>query len=215
MKHILVCTLLLSCLICVGQGKDRFKKGDGTQEEPVEQQKEEPTPKTKEAKKDANFWDKVVFGGTAGASFGNNTFILIAPTMGYQFTKKYVAGAGFLYQYQSLSLFNAQTGQIERGAYTSSTYGPLVYNYFNLLPMVYVGAQFEYLNFDNPILDINGRWRGEVENVWAPVLFLELGYSQQIGSKGAIRLGARYNILHDPNRSPYASPFYPAIGFFF
>jgi hypothetical protein len=212
MKHLLFGIFLLCSLSAFSQGKDRFRKGDT----PTNTAREEKEAEADQQKKTMppSLWDRVVFGGNASAQFGTSTFILVAPKVGYRVTERYTAGLGFLYQYASLATINRQTGVVTRGAFKSSTYGPLVFNFYNVTDFAYVGAQAEYLNHD--ILYYNPN-TGDyfTERAWTPVLFLEVGYRQALGSKGAVQLGLKYNVLHENGRSPYGSAWFPVIGFFF
>lgn len=212
MKHLLFGIFLLSSLSLFSQGKDRFKKGDTSSKERIEEEDTSPEKERKTAP--MSFWDRVVFGGNASAQFGTNTFVLVAPKVGYRFTERYMAGVGFLYQYTSLATINRQTGAVNRGAFKSSTYGPVVFNYYSVTDFAYVGAQGEYLNHDILYYNTN---TGDyfTRRAWTPVLFLEVGYRQAIGSKGAVQLGLKYNVLHQDGTSPYGSPWFPVIGFFF
>ena len=83
MKNLL---LLIFLLFSVGLSaqNERFKKGGKSADKPAEQNEAPETPKKAVATKKASWTDKLIFGGGAGASFGNNTNIFLAPQVGYQ-----------------------------------------------------------------------------------------------------------------------------------
>ncbi len=215
MKKITTLLLLLFSVAVLAQGKDRFEKGGGSKESPETTREAEQDAPREKSFSESDFWDRLVFGGNASIAFGNTTAIFVSPSVGYRATERYTVGTGFIYQYLSLSAVD-QNGNLIRGYVKTSTYGPLLFNYFNITELLYVGAQFEYLNHDAPIVDpLTGNWFGDTERIWSPVLFIEAGYTQRIGNRGAVRLGLRYNVLDQGIRSPYASPWFPVLGFFF
>lgn len=214
MKYLFALFFLASSVVCFGQGRDRFEKGgDKGSTEQQEEKDQQPTKQKLEASGKESLLDKLVFGGNASLAFGTNTLVFLSPTVGYRVTDKLILGTGVIYQYLSLA-GRDQQGNLIRGAFKSQTIGPLFYGAYSVTDFLYTGVQFEYLRHDAPILDRNGVFI-DSERIWSPVLFLELGYTQQIGERGMLRLGIRYNVLHQGIRAPYASPFFPVIGVFF
>lgn len=191
------------------QVNERFKKKG--EEKPKEKvQKVEKTPKENQKPVIQTNWDNLVYGGNLSLAFGTNTFVYIAPTVGYKVTDKFIPGAGFIYQYAKYDqAYNAATQSFQSFEFESQIYGPKFL--INYIPndYVYGGIQFEYLNHD--VANFVTR---ELDRDWTSVLFLELGLVQPIGKKGFVQIGMKYNVLHDFD-SPYASPLIPSIGFFF
>lgn len=208
----LLSTLLFSfCFSAIGQENERFKnknkKGEETTEEASEAgnvDEERPS-----IRRRLGISDRLVFGGNLSLSFGNNSLIYIAPAIGYQITEKLIAGGGYIYQYAKFSrAFNPNTNQFEPFNYESTIHGPKFFAYYNPVEIIYVGSQLEYLNHD--VLNFPSQ---ETTRQWTPVLFLEIGYFQKIGS-GGVMIGMRYNVLHDVD-SPYNSALIPTVGLFF
>ncbi len=201
--------------------QDRFKtkQKDGTENQKdstAVDDKSTEEPKTSTSTKQRptaaptdGLWDKVVIGGNVSLSFGSYTFIYLAPSLGYKFTDKLVAGPGFIYQYAKISAYDFNGNKI--GDFTNTVYGPKAFANYTIAEQFYGGLQMEYLNHKVPVS--TGTTTYELENTWTPVLFLEAGYSSRIGRKGFAQIGLRYNVLHGPE-SPYGSPFFPVISFF-
>ncbi len=209
--------------LVLAQNTERFKKSSKkeeapvqTDEEPVIRGREVQQPEVSEVTEDGFDWDKLVYGGNISLTFGNNSFIYLAPSVGYRFRENFVAGAGFIYQYARISVaFNQIGGSFQQLSepIENQIYGPKFFaNYFPT-DYLFVGTQLEYLNHDLAFFDPNTS-NIFIDNVWTPVLFLEGGFTQQIGSKGFVLLGFRYNVLHDID-SPYISPWSPVIGIYF
>ncbi|MDZ7848328.1 MAG: hypothetical protein U5L96_17110 [Owenweeksia sp.] len=132
---------------------------------------------------------------------GGSAFIYLAPSVGYNFTKKFTGGIGFIYQYARVTY---QSGR----SFENSIYGPTLFANYRPLENFYVATQFEYLNHDFRASSLREN------NIWSPVWFIEGGMSQPIGEKGFATIGIRYNLLDNP-QSPYSSAWFPVIGIYF
>ncbi len=209
LKYIALFVLCIGTVISKAQINERFKKKDSQTTESSE--KEEPQLKqTPPASKEPSVWDKFLFGGNMSLTFGRNTFVYIAPTVGYKATEKIIVGGGFIYQYTRFTeAYNPFTNQFEPFEFETSVYGPKAIFTFIPNDFLYVGTQIEYLNHDVANFATN-----DLDRQWTTVLFLEGGIIQKIGKKSFVQLGMRYNLLHDVD-SPYGVAFIPTIGFFF
>ncbi len=197
----------------LAQNKERFKKSAGKESSPPEEAEEiveEPDQEEKLSVEKGSFdWGKVVYGGNLSLGFGTSTFIYLSPGIGYRTWEKFITGAGFIYQYTKVRWVGSASPKL-REPIENQICGPKVFaNYFPT-DYFYVGISFEYLNHgydprNNQIFS---------EKAWTSVLFLEAGFTKQIGSKGFAFGGIRYNLLHDMD-SPYASSFYPIFGIYF
>lgn len=190
------------------QVQERFKTKKGKETAPVEKEEAE--------KKKADWVDNILVGGNFSLNFSNtNTYIYLAPQVGYKFSDEFIAGVGFNYQYAKLrQAYDLNTGRMVKiDGVDNQVYGPKVFANYFVFEGVYLGVQGEVLNHDvyyyNPTTG-----RPYSNNEWTPVLFLEVGYSQEMGSKGVIQVGIRYNVLDDFD-SPYSTAFYPVIGIMF
>ncbi len=213
MKYLFTLCLFASSIVCFAQGRDRFEKGGDKEQTEENEPDQAPTKQKLTEDSKASFFDALVFGGNASAFFGTNTGVFLSPKVGYKVTNDLILGTGLIYQYLSAA-GRDNNGNIVRGAFTSQTVGPLFFGAYNVNDFLYVGAQFEYLRHDAPIVDRQGYFI-DSERIWSPVLFLEAGFTQTIGDNGMLRLGIRYNVLHQGIRSPYVSPWFPVIGVFF
>ena len=204
---------LLSSLSLSAQVKERFsQQGSETteQEEKQEELKRSSNPKGSSS----SFKDKLVFGGDAAIGFSNvSTFIYLAPSVGYLATDNLVLGTGYIYQYSKINRLYSNGGWIPYDAPGSTIHGPKAFFNFRFLEQFYVGSQFEYLNHDFGYYNSSTN-EEYFQNIWTPIWFLEGGFSRRIGRKGYAIVGVRFNIL-DNYQSPYATSWFPVIGFYF
>lgn len=219
---VLFILLFISTINLSAQVQDRFKtkkqtEAENKQEDAPEQDEEDDKANTKKSNQqmpkpnsEENIWDKVVIGGNASLSFGSYTFIYVAPTLGYKFTNNLIAGPGFIYQYAKISAYDFNGRKV--GDYTNTVYGPKAFVNYIVGEKFYGGLQYEHLNHKVPVVTSPSTY--ELQYTWTPVLFIEAGYISPIGRKGFAQIGLRYNVLHGPD-SPYGSPLFPFIGFFF
>lgn len=204
--------LLLLLVLSTGLSaqSDRFRKKPSDAKKP-------PKEKATEAPKKAvelppSIWDRLVFGGGAGLSFGTNTNIFLAPQVGYKINENWVAGLGYMYNYAEWNQILTSQGWVETD-FTNQIHGPNVFSNYNLLNTAFVGTQFELLNHDQYLYNFN-RGDFDVQNTWTPVWFVQGGFYQPVGDKGFMQVGLRLNLLHDES-SPYATSWAPIFQFFF
>ncbi|TFV93370.1 hypothetical protein E4S40_14030 [Algoriphagus kandeliae] len=147
-----------------------------------------------------SFKDRLYFGGNFGMQFGTITLIDVSPLAGVMITDRYSAGLGITYQYFDDRRYIGGS---------SSTYGWRVFNRYNVLPNIFLHAEFESINFDNYNL-LTDRF----ERIWANGLFLGGGYFAPFGGgRGGANFTFLYNVLHDNLRSPYGEPYVIRVGF--
>lgn len=133
----------------------------------------------------------LVVGGNLGASFGNITYVEIAPTIGYLFSPKYLAGLSGRYIY-----FEDQTFA-PIYTYKTNIYGGGVYNQYFFLENFLAHAEYELLNLDSPI---KRNTRINVQSV-----FLGGGYRSSFGGASYVSILLLYNLNETPE-SPYSNP---------
>lgn len=201
-----------------GQVQERFKKTEtdtNTQEQSEDRENtsaNKPTPATSQPQPKTDFWDNVIIGGGVSASFGTYTSLYLSPSVGYLLNDNWVVGGGYTYMYFKSNYYYAGNGNYVKGdSYENTIHGPNVFVNFFPFNGFYTGAQYEILNHDVPYYTTGGY---EVENQWTSVLWLQVGISQRVGSKGYVQLGLKYNVLHDYD-SPYGTAWFPVIGFMF
>lgn len=210
-KQFLLCSLLLAfCFTAFGQENERFKNKNKKSEEVVEEIEEtEVEERGTSIRQRLGISDRLIFGGNFSVNFGTNRFIYIAPSVGYKINEKLTSGGGYIYQYAKFSeVFNVQTQTFQAFDFESTVHGPKFFTYYAPIDILYLGTQVEYLNHEV----LRNFPSQETTNEWTPVLFLEVGYLQKIGS-GMVQIGMRYNVLHDFD-SPYNSALIPTIGIF-
>lgn len=145
------------------------------------------------------FKDRLYYGGNFGMQFGTVTLIDISPLVGVMITPKLSSGVGITYQYFNDRRFI--------GGQTSS-YGGRLFTRYNVLPNIFLHAEYESINFDNYNL-ISDRF----ERIWSNALFLGGGYFAPFGPRGGANFTFLYNVLHDNLRSPYGEPYVIRVGF--
>lgn len=147
-------------------------------------------------KSNNNFWQKVQFGGGIGLSFGNRyTDISVSPSAIYNVNEYFAVGLGAQYTYVKV-----------KEEYSSNLYGGSLITLFNPIPEIQLSAELEQLR-----VNVKGIGNNDFSsNFWNTGLFLGAGYRS-----GNVTIGARYNVLHDENKSAYSDAFMPFVRFYF
>ncbi|QNR25479.1 hypothetical protein [Croceimicrobium hydrocarbonivorans] len=189
---------------------DRFKKNPKSGQE---QKKEEAKPQNpSQAKKgETPLKDRIIYGGGAGLSFGNNTNIFLAPQVGYKVNDNWVVGAGYMYNYAKWNQIYTSQGFVNVD-FENQVHGPNIFTNYSVRSF-FVGTQFELLNHDVYRYNLN-TLDFDIDNQWTPVLFLQGGFKQDVGRKGQMLIGLRLNVL-DGGNSPYSTSWAPIFQIFF
>jgi hypothetical protein len=152
-----------------------------------------------------NWMERISLGGNFGASFGNSTFINLAPLVAYRFTDKFMAGGGFTYIYSRWKFPGYQ-------AVSNSIYGGRTMARYSLFPnfaptLEYEALNVPYLKQTDFGVEQDRRWIGN-PLVGATVLF-------PIGRRSNFGITGLYNLNYENNRmySPYGSPWVIRMGF--
>lgn len=145
-----------------------------------------------------SFFDRLYFGGGLGLSFGSQTYVEIAPIVGYKVTERFSTGLGLKYIYSKYhdDYFN----------YSSNIYGGGPFARFFVVEGLFLHAEYEWLNLEVPDPLSNRFYRDNISSV-----FLGGGYRQMIGSSSAFDILVLFNINESRN-SPYTNPIF-RIGF--
>jgi hypothetical protein len=143
-----------------------------------------------------DFWQNVQFGGGLGLSFGTGyTDISVAPSAIYNVNEYFAVGLGAQYTYVK-----------QKNLYNSNLYGGSLITLFNPIPEIQLSAELEQLR-----VNVKGTGNNVFSNnFWNTGLFLGAGYRS-----GNVTMGARYNVLHDENKSAYSDAFMPFVRFYF
>lgn len=143
------------------------------------------------------FWEKVQFGGGMGLNIGSGfTDISIAPSAIYNVNETVAIGTALQFGFIS-----------SKNHYTSFIYGGSVIGLINPIPQIQLSVELEELrvNTDYQLIGSNLS-----DNYWNTGLFLGAGYRT-----GNVTIGARYDVLHDPNKSVYNEAFMPFVRVYF
>ena len=141
--------------------------------------------------------DRLFFGGSLGASFGQYTYVELSPVVGYRVTEKLHAGVGITYMYYNDKYWH----------YEESVYGGNVFARYFFMESVFGIVQGGALR-GNGINEM-----GQIEKMTIPNLWLGVGYAQRLGGNGALMFSLLYDIIDDRN-SFYQNPLIQ-IGFGF
>lgn len=152
-----------------------------------------PITERKENQSSNKFTDKLFFGGNLGLQFGSQTYIEIAPIIGYKISERLSAGLGLKYIYYRIK------DNYSTFSYSTNIYGGGPFARFTLFEGLFLHGEYEILNLEVPDLYNNLRR----ENITS--VFLGGGYRQMIGNRSSIDLLILYNVNENRN-SPYPNP---------
>jgi len=147
------------------------------------------------------------FGGNLGATFGNTTFVDISPAIGYQFTHRFQAGLGLIYNYYSFRDW------ISGNRFSMSVYGVKPYAQFSVLQLpsfhIILRAEYGLLNYD-----VNFWWFREPKREWVHYPLLGGGVLLPVGQGGGIMIQAMWD-LYEKEHSIYSRNPIIQVGFMF
>ncbi len=153
------------------------------------------------------FKERLFYGGDLGLSFGNITFVRVAPIVGYNVSEKFGFGLGPSYQYWRIR------DQFSNSSLETSIYGLNTFARFFPLDQVYLQTDFELLNLRSQFRDSGNFFEPVDTRVTVPIWLVGVGYAQRSG-RGGFLLGVFYDLIQDRN-SPYGTDFIIRGGVFF
>ncbi|OOG78410.1 hypothetical protein [Algoriphagus sp. A40] len=145
------------------------------------------------------FKDRLYFGGNLGLQFGTVTLVDVSPLVGVMITPRLSGGVGATFQYYDDSRYQGAEG---------TSYGGRLFSRFNVLPNVFLHAEYESINWETYDYFVE-----DFRRTWSNALFLGAGYFAPFGSRGGANFTFLYNVLHDNQNSYYAEPYVIRIGF--
>jgi hypothetical protein len=146
-----------------------------------------------------HFWDKVQFGGGLGLGFGSGyTNISVMPSAIYNVNEVVSMGVGLQFGYL-----------YQKNYYESFVYGGSFITLVNPIPQVQLSAELEQVRVDTDYEE-NYYHPGYSDAYWNTALYLGAGYRT-----GNVTIGARYDVLYDPDKSLYGSGFMPFVRVYF
>jgi hypothetical protein len=132
--------------------------------------------------------ERVVLGGNLGLAFGTNTFLQVAPQVGYRLTPNFMAGVGGGYTYYKYGNFGAE-----------SLYSISGWSRLNVFEGIFLCTELESVN-----CTVYDRYnRATRENV--PLWLVGLGYASGSGDGLGVSMQLMFDLIGD-TRSPYANP---------
>jgi hypothetical protein len=165
---------------------------------------ESETKEKKTKKKSQDFASKLMYGGSFGAFFGQQTYIELSPKVGYKVNDRLVAGLGLNYIYFSTKDYGQR--------FVTHIYGPTVFAQYALLSGLFAYGEYNAYNVASylPIPPYTP------ERVWIGSAPVGLGYYSG-GQIGGVYLSILYDLINDP-ASPYYNggmPILLRVGFLF
>ncbi len=145
-----------------------------------------------------SFKDRVYFGGSFGAQFGDITFVELSPVMGFMIKRNLSAGVGITYRYY----------KDNRTDYTTNIYGGRLFARQNITFMklpLFLYAEYEYLGYEY-LVDTNPDGSFNTRRVWVPGLLIGGGYYQRIGNRAGFMVAILWNVIYDDRYTPYRNP---------
>jgi len=151
----------------------------------------------------ADFWNRVRYGGNLGLSFGTGyTAIQVAPQAIYQVNPYVGVGLGLNGSYVKRNFDRNDGFAGDNLDYSSTILGGSIIGIAQPIPEIQLSADFEYLNVNQNFEDDAFR----DDNYWVPALFIGAGYVN-----GPITIGARYDVLYNEGRSIYRNGIQPFV----
>lgn len=177
-------------------------------QDPGQDPTQEPKPRTSspsnfqnENSNKSSFTDRLFTGGDVSLQFGNQTYIQIAPLLGYRVTDQFSAGITGKYIYYSY------TDSYSAYKYKTNIYGGGVFMRYNVTQELFLHSEYEGLSIEVPFSVY------QLKRRIVSALFLGGGYRQFIGESSSLNLMLLYDVIGD-QYSPYQNPII-RIGFDF
>jgi len=131
------------------------------------------------------------FGGSLGAAFGNTTFIDISPMVGYQFTPRFQAGLGFIYNYYSIR--DRRTNY----RFSMHVFGVNPYAQFVIVQIpqfhLFLRAEYALVNYDTNFWWINL----EANREWQHYPLIGGGILLPMGRAGGLSIQVMWDLLEN------------------
>ena len=153
--------------------------------------------------------NRLVIGGSLGASFGNYTFVNVTPQVGYMFNQYITAGVGLNYIFNSYKESDYKWNNNFAGVNLFARVFPVRFLYVSAQPEInYSWGKEKY-----------GDAEQKLEGKWMPACLVGAGAVLSPTGKGGMYIGIQYNLVQykaeDYYRSPYGNHPYLNISFGF
>jgi hypothetical protein len=165
--------------------------------------------------KDLPFKQRIFFGGDFGLSFGTNTYINLAPIVGYKVTNRLSAGLGPIYIFEKYRYWDYKTSTYGGKAFLSFTVFKDIGQYLNIgIGNIIFHAENEIINLEKLYYDYqNGKIYTLDERLWIDNLLVGGGLNQPLGARGGINIYVLWDVTQNPY-SPHSNPIV-RLGFYF
>ena len=160
--------------------------------------------------------DRLVIGGNLGASFGDYTFVNLAPQVGYMINKYITAGVGVNYLYQSVKYYDNSGNDFYRN--NLSYAGVNLFTRVFPVRFLFISAQPE-LDYSWGKTKFKGAYSElyndvKLDGKFVPAFLVGAGAVLSPNGKGGMFISLQYDVIQN-NRSPYGTRPYLNIGFGF
>lgn len=145
--------------------------------------------------------ERLLLGGSLGASIGDVIFVDVSPTVGYRLTDLMRVGAGFTYRYQN--------DRRPFGFGKQRVLGGRAWVQHDLFFGFFAHAEYE---------NLSSRWEGNDGSIFQqryPMVMLGGGYSMELGEKSVTQIQILYPVSLNPGQSLYFFPIDVRINFLF
>ncbi len=145
--------------------------------------------------------ERFYLGGTGGLSFGNVTYVEVAPLVGYRITDRLSVGLNPKYTFIHFKpvYYNGSITQ----DYKTNIFGGSIFARYFILDNVFLSGEYEVNNFEVlvPLPNFGGY---EIRRMSIGSLLVGGGYFQKFGNGGS---GFSIQVLYDVLQNPY-SPYF-------
>ena len=160
--------------------------------------------------------ERLVIGGSLGASFGDYTFVNLSPQVGYMFNKYLTAGVGINYVHQSIKTYQyGLNDYVYKEKYSYA--GMNIFGRVFPVRFLFISAQPE-LNYSWGKIQFNDSYSPDPDikqdGKFVPSFLVGAGAVLSPNGKGGMYISVQYDVIQD-NRSPYGTKPYLNIGFGF
>jgi hypothetical protein len=145
--------------------------------------------------------ERLLVGGSVGASLGNVVFVDVSPALGYRVTDLMRLGAGFTYRYINDRRFTIPYKQSVLG-WRAWAQHDLFFGFFAHVEYENLTARFS----EGGTPTFNGRF---------PTALLGGGYSMSMGNRSVAQIQVLYPVSLNPGFSLYTAPVDIRVGFLF
>jgi hypothetical protein len=140
--------------------------------------------------KDNKFsWDKFFVGGNLGAQFGTETFVNIAPIVGYRIIPRLSVGIGGTYQFYRINY--------DFFKYKTHIYGGNIFSQVIIWDNLFAHVEYELINRGLVTYNSASGSYDEVGRVNVDGLLLGAGYGLRMGDRAVFNLMVLFNVLED------------------